>query len=388
MLPASVLAAAVILVLTALWIAPAVPASALTPVQSGATVASVNNTCQCVPQSIYITSASPGDKFSVSAGDILNVTYEWELPNYQPKFNGTLIHIPVMNENFTVLKDPNVVMALPQRNETITGPGWSNASLATDSKVLTTHFFFSNKLAYISTQRIAIMANVTYGTFQLEFRWQWSVYKPALHNLTVSNWSNATEGKLHQDLVWPAPLVFLSSTTAHNGVLGGVYTARMTGLVANQGEWLLEMEHPNGSVTTQQFDWGPNGTTTYFNATIPLQTYLAPLTAGAYLIHVHTPRGGIVFSITVHLTAPTTASLSVVVSPSSCGWVSINGTKYTNGAVAIVPVGPIQLASAFCTGQPFHVWSERGGGVEFATPFRSATNGTAYYNGTLIATYT
>jgi len=231
------------------------------------------------------------------------------------------------------------------------------------------------------------MANVTYGTFKLQFQWRWTIYKPNLNTTYVGNWSNSTEGIHHQDLITPAPLVFLSPAVVRTLPLGGVFVAPMTGLVANQGEWFLEMEEPNGSVTTQQDDWGPNGTATSFNATLTMDTYLGKLLPGPYLVHVHTPHGGIVFSISIHLTAPTSATLSVRINPSSCSTIDINGTPYSNLGQATFPVGPLILSAPLCHGFPFHVWSQTGGGISFATAFRATTNATLYYNVTITATY-
>jgi hypothetical protein len=119
-----------------------------------------------------------------------------------------------------------------------------------------------------------------------------------------------------------------------------------------------------------------------------MQSYLGRILPGAFLVHVHTPHGGIVFSITVHLTAPSAASLNVTVSPSTCGPVSINGTAYASGSVATNPIGVVSLSAPLCAGHPFHVWTERGGGVSFGTPFRAGSNATLYYNSSLTATYT
>jgi hypothetical protein len=379
---------AVVLLLAPAWMGAvgSAPLSLRALGANGLTTTSTNNTCQCVPEALYITNQAP--KIGVTTSDLLNVTYEWEIPTYHPWFGTTLIHIPSIVVNFTLIKNPNIVMLFPQRNETIAGPGWSNASLATDSKVLSSHFFFSSKLAYLSTQRIAVMANVSYGTFKLEFRWQWSVYKPNLNTTYVGNWSNSTEGVHHQDLITPAPLVFLSTSTVRTLALGSTFIAQITGLVANQGKWLLEMEYPNGSVTTQQNDWGPNGTATYFNASLPMETYTGRLTPGMYLVHVHTPHGGIVFSITVHLFAPTTAVVNVGISPETCGPITINGTAYASGSTPSYPTGPVTLSAPSCPGQPFHDWTQKGGGLSFTKQFAATTNATLYYNTTLTATYT
>ncbi|MCI4327016.1 MAG: hypothetical protein L3K16_05205 [Thermoplasmata archaeon] len=381
-----VLAVVAILSLGPILVAPnAFATSRLASIGPASFAVAGNNTCGCVPEALYITNPAPTE--GVNPGDLVNVTYEWEIPTFHLADAGVLIHIPSIVMNFTVIKHPNLIIDLTQRNETIAGPGWSNASLATDSRLITTHFFFSTKLSYLSTQRIAVMSNVSYGTFRLEFRWQWSIWKPNLNATTVGNWSNNSEGPHHQDLITPSPLVRLASTTVRTVTVGGVFTARMEGIVTNQGEWLLEMEYPNGSVTTQVHEWGPNGTTSYFNATLPMETPGRRLPAGQYLVHVHTPHGAIIFSITVHLFLPATGTVTVLVSPGSCGSVSVNGTVVANGTNSTFPVGPVVLQAPSCPGLTFHSWSQSGGGMSFVAPKKSPTNATLYYNATLTATY-
>jgi hypothetical protein len=381
----------VLLVIGVLLIAPVLLGSSttafpkLTGPKAGSLTTLANSTCGCSPAALFITNKAP--TVGVNVGDLMNITFEWEVLPYQPAFNGTLVHIPSVVTNFTVIKNPNLIILFPQRNVTIAGPNWSNASLASMTKHITTHFFFSTKDAYISTQRIGVMANVTYNTFKLEFRWHWSIWKT--NGTTVTgNWSNNTAGLFHhQDLIIPAPLVYLQPTTVRTLTVGSIFTARLTGLVANQGDWLLEMEYPNGSVTTWERQWGPNGTTNYYNATIPMQSLGGRVTPGQYLVHIHTPHGAIIFSITVHLTAPTQATVNIVITPSTCGPITINGTSYSNGGVATYPVGPVTLSASHCTGIFFHSWSQTGGGISFASTRKGPTNATLYYNGTITATY-
>jgi hypothetical protein len=383
---ASLVAAAILVFVPVLMGTPSSPYSAMIAVGPSSLTASGNNSCGCAPEALYITNPAP--TIGVSPGDYANVTYEWEIPTYHPADLGVLIHIPSIVANFTVIKHPNLILHFTQRNETIQGPNWSNASLATDSVAITTHYFFSTKLSYLSTQRIAIMANVSYGTFKLEFRWQWSIWKPNLGTTTVGNWSNNTRGINHQDLITPAPLVYLSTATVRTLSVGSIFVAKMYGLVANQGDWLLEMEYPNGSVTTQQHDWGPNGTTSYFNATLPMVTIGGRLPAGQYLVHVHTPHGGIIFSITVHLWVPTTGTLSLVISPSVCGPVTVNGTAVATGSNVTYHTGVVTLQAPSCLGVTFQAWSAKGGGLVFVAPKKADTSATMYYNATLVATYT
>jgi hypothetical protein len=377
--------AAAALLLAPVWYASPTLGGSLAPSSAGPTVAVSNNTtCGCSPGALYITNTAP--TIGVNVGDKVNATLEWQVPFYKSSENGTPLHIPSIVTNFTAIKAPNVIVLFPQRNVTVSGPGWSNASLATESKTINSHFFFSSKKAYLSTQRIAIMANVTYGTFKLEFRWQWSIYKTN-GSLTVGNWSNLTEGYHHQDEITPAPLIYLLNSTVRTLPVGSIFVAHLYGLVANQGDWLLEMEHPNGSVTTELKEWGPNGTTNYWNATVPMQTMGQPLVPGQYLVHLHTPHGAIIFSITVHLTAVTNATVSVVIDPSGCGPVYINGTAYANGATPTFPVGAVTLSVAHCSIAFFHGWSQQGGGISFAQSRVGTTNATLRYNSTMIATY-
>ena len=110
-----------------------------------------NNTCGCVPEALYITNPAPTE--GVNPGDMVNVTYEWEIPTFHLADAGVLIHIPSIVINFTVIKHPNLIIDLTQRNETIAGPdGRSHSSqrIRGSSRRI---FFFSTKLSYLSTRR-------------------------------------------------------------------------------------------------------------------------------------------------------------------------------------------------------------------------------------------
>src|SRR5580658_6413260 len=121
-LPSARISAPVVALILALAILPvallgasASPSATVRSFAPAALTTDTGNVCQCMPEAIYITNAAP--TIGVTTGDLLNVTYQWEIPTYKPSFNGTLIHIPSMVFNFTLIKHPNIVMVLPQRNE-------------------------------------------------------------------------------------------------------------------------------------------------------------------------------------------------------------------------------------------------------------------------------
>ena len=219
----------------------------------------------------------------------------------------------------------------------------------------------------------------------LEFRWQWSIWKPNLNATTVGNWSNNSAGPHHQDLIRRPPWLGWPPRRCGPWRWGacsppGWRGLSPTGMAPRDGVSQRERDDAGSR-------WGPNGTTSYFNATLPMETPGRRLPAGQYPRSRPYPTRAIIFSITVHLFLPASGTVTVLVSPGSCGSVSVNGTVVANGTNSTFPVGPVVLQAPSCPGLTFHSWSQSGGGMSFVAPKKSPTNATLYYNATLTATY-
>jgi hypothetical protein len=357
---------------------PAVP-----PISSGAFDLATTR-CGCSPAALYISMPEPN--FTLRVGDRVNVTYQFEVRGYNASFRGVEIHVPSAFANFYPAKGAPFEELLPQRNFSIAGRGWQASAVQNLSKVVSSNITFGKTLPYLSTQRLAVMANASFGSFRLVFRWRWTDDRAGAPTF-IGNWSNLTEGYHHQDLITPAPLIWVLPTTLRTWDLGSTFVAHLYGLVANQGTWLLEMEYPNGSVVSFEYLPGPNGSTLYFNATLPLQSQGGRIPPGQMLIHIHV-HGAIIWSLTVHLVAPSNTTVAVSITPAGCGPVKLDGVAFTNGTRATYSSGStLSLSVTYCPGIYFHGWTEKGGGIQVGALRTGFTNATLYYNSTLIATY-
>lgn len=345
--------------------------------------------CSCSPAAVFIPTTSPGGTLSV--GDRVTVSVQFAVVRWSANFTGVAIHLPNTFGNLPLATSGYFPVTIPARNLTIAGPGWSNESLANVTKVVTTNTSLSSSNpAYLSTQRIAVMANVPHGTLKLSFHWRWMVQHNGTNTTTLGAWSSLGLVSGTKSTIMPAPWVWLLPTTVKTLALGGTFTARLQGLVANQGTWLFEMEYPtSGDVVLFMRLPGLNGSATFWNASIPMVSGEGVIPPGAMLVHIHDGYGNIIWSISVHLYTPPTTTVTFVITPSSCATtISLNGTAYANGTSGTLPTaGGYPLRAGYCKGLFFHSWSDLGGGASFGSVRHGVTNATLFYNATIIATY-
>jgi hypothetical protein len=174
------------------------------------------------------------------------------------------------------------------------GTGWSS-SVSGLTKITSTVVFPGGN-ATLSTGWLAVMANPTFGSYLLHFRWQWTTL-PAVGRAVTSPWSgriSMSNENEQPNSFYPAPFVGVASTTTLAGANpGSTFSATLTGNVSSTYFRILT-ESPTGHEMNSVCLATGAGLTT-FNASIPLDyangTALAP---GNYVVHIHNEGGPIV----------------------------------------------------------------------------------------------
>jgi hypothetical protein len=242
--------------------------------------------------------------------------------------------------------------------------GWSTATALNKTIVTTSSLpFQANTSAFLSSEKLAVMAPMNYSTLTLEFRWYWSVTQPS--GVTVASaWSIPTKvNNLPSELrsiFYPAPFVSFLSSTGASATIGTNYTATLGGDVAGR-YFLLEMEFPaTGKVVQAQGQTAPAGATS-FKVYIPVLGYSRSLAPGSYLVHIHDSCGAMLYNKAIKVTFASTATIGFSVSPASCTF-QFNGSKWKNNSTAVVvpSTTPYSLGVG-CPGFPFQSWSGTGG---------------------------
>lgn len=255
------------------------------------------------PSSMAISSPNPS---GAMVGDLLNATYEYRVVNYSKSDHGLALYFPTVSAIFPQKNGSELRLDIPATNASVGGAGWSNASLLTGSlRINGTPAFSRYHPAYLTSSKYAVMVAATYGNFTVELRWHWSVYHVKGGTTKDGRWtvpSRSATGAFLPSIFYPAPFVWISSTSGSTAPAGSLYSIGLKGHVNNT--WFrIVLEFPNNGTNLHSIF--ENTTPSHsFVATVPLtfanNTSVAP--GSSYLIHVHDHCEAIVRMVTVTAT--------------------------------------------------------------------------------------
>lgn len=316
------------------------------------------------PSSILLPIAPPNQ--SVPAGGSLGATVEFAIVNYSSHQSGVQISVPSDFATFPTSSGGEVQLYLPPQVFTATGSGWLVASEQTKTVVEPSGVTFATTgSAVLSTQKIAVLANATYGTMTLEVRWQWSItpsggsttHGPWSVPTSKANWPSSTPSEFY-----PAPYVAIASWNGPSETVGTNFSAQLTGIVASR-YFFLELESPSTGKVSQDHGQTAASGATKTTVTIPMLNYDRYLYPGSYLVHIHDACGALLRSVSVTAAYASSASIHVTVQPVSCGKITFNGNSYGDGtSIATKPSStPYAFSVPGCSGHAFKGWSFTGG---------------------------
>jgi hypothetical protein len=346
-------------------VAPA-PAS---PVASTLGTASTSLECNPVhnpaPSSLYIDLNEP--KKNLTGGGQISMTMEFAVVNYSSSDLGTSIHFPTLDFSFPLVPSGTYTLTISPQTLQITGAGWTTGTDTNRSATPVGGLHFSvGAKARISTQKVAIQADLPYGQLTMEFRWMWSDDQPN-GTVAASPWSVPTSawtgGSVLPSIFFPAQYIqFISGPGNGQSVtIGTNYSAVLGGPVAGR-YFFLEMENGSGSVVNSH---GTTVPANAVNATVNISIlnydhYLAP---GSYLVHIHDVCGAILYNKLVKAVFAPEVNITFFLQPSSCGPMTFNGTSFVNNTTGtFVPsTTPYLFTVPHCTGYSFKNWTDTGG---------------------------
>ncbi|MCI4360776.1 MAG: hypothetical protein L3J91_03660 [Thermoplasmata archaeon] len=336
---------------------PSVPGGNQTP------DASTCNPSTPTPSAVELPIASPSG--SLVAGGTLNVSYEIEIANYTSSQSGTVVYVPSLFATFPQSSGASTQLYLGPRSIDITSGSWTNASAATKSYSPSGTMTYSTASSVLSSEKLAVMATANYGTVTLELRWHWSTWTASGGNVNGA-WSSPTRSSSGTSslpsIFYPAPYVTLISTVGPNVLIGSDVGSELGGSVAGR-YFFQELENSSsGKVFQSAGATAPNGAST-FNVSIVMLNYDQYLDPGSYLLHIHDGCGAMLYRLSEKAAYAASANVKVVVQPSSCGPVTIDGTTHASGSsFSLRPSSSSYTFSvASCSGHTFKDWSASGG---------------------------
>lgn len=251
------------------------------------------------PSSILIPEGPPsGTQASFSAGAIVGASYEYQIPGSLPalKHPGASVplYLPSLNAEFRLSGGSTWNLFFPPKTVYVTHKGW-NGPVA-HGATASASGSFSNASATLSSHWLAVMANSSYGAFQVEFQWRWTLQANATSPVQNGPWSAAVTQSTTTEqptTFYPAPLVRVLAHASVTESPNATYWINLTAPVSGTSFRLL-VESSTGKELNSVCTASPVGAT-YYNDTIPL-AYAngTALPAASYVVHVHDSRGAIV----------------------------------------------------------------------------------------------
>jgi hypothetical protein len=245
---------------------------------------------------------------TLDKGSTLIVSYEIGVTHAARAVGGRLVYLPSLNGVFPVVGGGTVSVFEPPRNLTLSSNAWSLPINLT--KTLTqSEDLASTTPATLTSSKIAVLSNSSYGVLTLEFRWSYVATPFGTNQSRIATaWTipNASSTAPYlPSIFFPADFVGLNSTSARPATTGSIFTLKLTGTVVNT-TFRVVVEFPsNGTETFSQWETGPpiHGP---FVATANLSFVNGtPLPPGSYLIHVHDRCEAIVIILNLTVDAKT-----------------------------------------------------------------------------------
>gem|GEM_PF-2827493 len=346
--------------LAALLTVPAV-AWGMVPVPTGAGPSAAYYCPQPGRAAKAVSLAAPG--FALASGDVMTVHYEVAVVNSTTASFSYAVRVPSIFALFPLANGSTLTFYIPVKSLTLTNTSWSDPSLATKSKTMTTAWMFSGATALMTTEIIAIMVDAPRGTMELGFRWQWMVTFASNGTTVASAWSRVTANGSSPTIFYPAPYVALDGTSNRTAAIGSYFTATVSG-ATSATVFRSELEYAStGNVVRSNHTNTPAGSQSSVNVTIQILGTSGPFAPSVLLDHIHDDCGALLYSITVTSVYASSADVHVVVQPAACGPVVVNGTTVASGGVTtMVPSGVSATISAGpCTAHTFSGWSTTSG---------------------------
>ncbi len=318
------------------------------------------------PSALYIPTSEP--TVNLSSGGQITGIMEFAVVNYTSSDVGISVYFPTVYFTFPLSPTGNFSMTISPQSFNITGSGWTNGAHTNHTETVAAGLNFIPKgKDRLSTQKVAIQADVPYGTVTIEFRWMWKLTQPngtvASSSWTIPKSTYSSGSSTLPSMFFPAQYVeFISGPgNGQKVTIGTNYTAVLGGAVAGK-YFFLEMEDGAGKVVQAHAQTiAANATTATVTITVlNYDHYLAP---GLELIHIHDVCGAILYNKLIDAVFAPKVTITFYLEPGFCGPMTFNGTKFANNTSGtFVPsTTPYSFSVPKCSGYTFKNWTDTGG---------------------------
>jgi hypothetical protein len=146
---------------------------------------------------------------TLSAGTHVVATYQFQVVSWPKGLTNLTVWVASVQVNFPEASGGTLTETLPALNETVTSTALSNANATVGNATIGSGgtSFASGSTATLSSQLIAVMVSVSWGTVKLSFRWHWES-TPTAGTASYSPWS------AYQTFTPPEHLIVLSDGPA------------------------------------------------------------------------------------------------------------------------------------------------------------------------------
>ncbi|MCI4330377.1 MAG: hypothetical protein L3K19_00820 [Thermoplasmata archaeon] len=305
----------------------------------------------------------PSPSFALSRGDALSVSYEFAIHNVTHRTANLLLTVPSFTAKFPLANGSSFDSFLAPRTVRLNGTAWSSGSIATHTSSISGAVRFAAAPARMTSELLAIMANASYQTATIVFRWDWSVTFGGNGTTVTSPWSHVSTTGPHPSSFYPAPYVRLVSNSNNSPAIGSQFTAYLTGATSGTiFHSVLEYASTGRAFRNDETTTGP-GNSTPDAVSVWILPYRAPLAPATLLDHVRDYCLSLLYSISLHAVYAPWANVTLTASPSRCGPVRFNGTAYASGSVLRVrpSVNGIPIGVSACSGKAFQGWTRSAG---------------------------
>ncbi|MCI4319769.1 MAG: hypothetical protein L3K23_06535 [Thermoplasmata archaeon] len=243
------------------------------------------------PDSLLIPTTGPAT--TLAPGSSVTARYEAQLVT-APSGQRAALSVPSVTASFPTASGGRILVNLHPTWIHLKGSHWSTPDSATTQ--ISTTVALAGGNSTLSSAWLAVQANTSYGSYQVQFRWQWSTLTVS-GATTTSPWSGSISTstvKAQPTRFYPAPYVGVLSTTPLTGAApGSTFTANLSGNVSSTYFRILTESTTGHELDSVCLATGP-GLTSY-NASIPLDySNGTALPAGSYIVHIHNAGAAIV----------------------------------------------------------------------------------------------
>jgi hypothetical protein len=297
------------LALASVLLVPAITGLSPPPVSAAGRTSTAFVTTPCNPTSVSPSAIDiplPEPGALLGAGSSLLVSFEVGVEHAGRSVAGRLVYVPSLSANFPVVGGGTVMVYQAPSTLTLTGANWSKP--INETKTLATAENLSSlSEAALTSSKIAVMSNSTYGALSLEFRWSYVATPAGTSSVPrTSGWSipNATaSGAYLASIFFPATYVGLAGTSSQPATAGSVFVLTLTGAVVNT-TFRIVVEYPsNGTETFSQWENTPVKAGPFYAKANLSFANSSPLPPANYLVHVHDHCEAIVHILTVTVVA-------------------------------------------------------------------------------------